>query len=58
LDDSNALENRNIDLSYFKYEHPSYAQLYGDFIPNMSIIDLLFNSGPESKSTLLSGCFQ
>jgi hypothetical protein len=58
LDDSNALENRNIDLSYFKYEHPSYPQLYGDFIPNMSIIDLLFNSGPESKSTLLSGCFQ
>ena len=55
LDESDALEKRNIDLTYFNYEHPSYSQLYGDFTPNMSVIDLLFNTGPESKSILHSG---
>ena len=37
----------DIGLFYQNYEHPVYNQLYGDFIPYMSIIDLLFNCGFE-----------
>lgn len=37
-----------IDLTFFKFEHPSYPQRYAGFESNMSAIDLLFNVGPNS----------
>jgi WbqC-like protein family len=41
---------------YFqKYHHPTYAQINGPFLPYMSIIDLLFNLGPESRKTIMLG---
>jgi len=40
--------NANIKIIYEKFEHPTYNQIYGKFIPNMSIIDLLFNEGPNA----------
>ncbi len=36
------------------YKHPIYPQLHGEFLPHMSILDLLFNCGDESRSILLS----
>ena len=36
-----------IGLKYQNYEHPVYAQLFGEFLPFMSIVDLLFNHGFE-----------
>jgi len=41
-----------ITINYQEYQPPIYNQLYGEFIPNLSIIDLLFNHGPESLSIL------
>jgi len=35
----------NISLHYHEFEHPKYKQLYGEFLPYMSIVDLLFNEG-------------
>jgi len=58
LDESNALERQSIDLRYFQYDHPVYEQLYGDFIPYLSAIDLLFNAGPASQNIIRSGCAQ
>jgi len=41
---------------YFRdYHHPVYRQLYGEFRPYMSVIDLLFNEGPQGREILLSG---
>jgi hypothetical protein len=37
------------------YRHPVYRQLHGEFLPYMSVIDLLFNEGPRSREILLSG---
>jgi hypothetical protein len=45
-------KEESIHLEYQKYNHPIYPQLYGDFIPYLSIIDLLFNEGPESLKIL------
>jgi hypothetical protein len=42
-----------IALKYYEFEHPVYPQLWGDFSPNLSIIDLLFNCGPESMDIIL-----
>jgi hypothetical protein len=40
---------------YFQdYVHPTYRQNHGPFLPNMSVVDLLFNVGPASLETLLS----
>ena len=43
----------NIKLVYQHFQHPVYPQLYGEFIPKLSIIDLLFNCGPDSKTYIL-----
>jgi hypothetical protein len=41
-----------IKVIYQDYRHPAYRQLFGDFVSHLSVIDLLFNSGPESLSIL------
>ena len=33
-------------------KHPIYKQQFGEFIPYMSILDLLFNEGPNSKNII------
>lgn len=37
-----------IKLEYHEFKHPIYPQLFGDFVPYMSAIDLLFNVGHDS----------
>jgi len=37
-----------IQVVFQNYRHPVYPQLYGEFIPYLSIIDLLFNHGENS----------
>ncbi len=48
-------ENAGVKPHFQDYNHPVYRQLHGDFIPYMSIVDLLFNCGDESLDILLSG---
>lgn len=45
-------KTRNIELVWQHYNHPVYKQQYGDFIPYVSIIDLLFNEGENSKNII------
>jgi hypothetical protein len=44
-----------VDVKWHSYSHPIYKQSYPGFEPNMSIIDLLFNNGPEAKEIMLKG---
>lgn len=44
-----------IEIVFQKYLHPIYPQLHGGFLPNMSVLDLLFNCGPRSKEIILKG---
>ncbi len=41
-----------IKLVYQEFSHPQYDQLFEPFIPFMSIVDLLFNYGPDSLKIL------
>lgn len=45
-------KKNNIELIYQHFEHPVYHQLWGDFVPNLSVIDLLFNEGEKSLEIL------
>ena len=38
----------NIQVEFHNYNHPVYPQHYAGFEPYMSVIDLLFNCGPDS----------
>lgn len=45
--------NENIKVGFQDYKHPEYKQLYKQFEPFMSVIDLIFNHGPNSLSILV-----
>lgn len=43
---------KGVKLYFQKYKHPKYPQLYGNFTPNLSAIDLLFCFGEKSRDIL------
>lgn len=48
-------EKENIKIHYFDYSgYPEYTQLHGDFTHAVSILDLIFNEGPDSKKFMKS----
>lgn len=55
--DNRLFEREGIEVIFQEFECPQYPQLYPEagFIPELSIVDLLFNSGPKSLDILLQG---
>jgi len=47
-------EREGIELEFQEYVHPVYPQLHGEFLPNMSVVDLLMNCGPKSLEILVN----
>jgi hypothetical protein len=48
-------QEHGIDLQFQDYQHPTYKQMHGEFLPYMSTIDLLFNEGSKSLDILTGG---
>jgi hypothetical protein len=42
-----------VELAWHSYQHPSYPQLHGDFVPYLSALDLLLNLGPSGARGIL-----
>jgi hypothetical protein len=40
-------KKNEINLQYQEFNHPKYFQIHGDFAENLSILDIIFNLGPE-----------
>lgn len=55
IDENNVFKKEKIKLAYHNYIHPEYRQLWGDFIPYLSVIDLIFNEGGNSLEIIRSG---
>lgn len=55
--DENKFKHNNIHLKYYNFMPPQYPQLWGEFAPGLSILDLLFNCGPESINYLKNSEF-
>ena len=41
-----------IRIQYFRFHHPVYPQLWGDFLSHLSAWDILFNCGPRNRNIL------
>jgi hypothetical protein len=50
--DMEKYKQAGVEVLFQDYRHPRYDQLFGEFEPNMSVIDLIYNHGDESLSTL------
>lgn len=48
-------KKNNVKVYFQNYQHPIYQQLRGDFLPYMSIVDLLFNCGDKSAEIVMAG---
>jgi hypothetical protein len=53
--DAASFRKAGVRLLFFKPPEPVYPQLWGNFIPNLSLLDLLLNCGPKSRDILLKG---
>jgi hypothetical protein len=47
-------EKKGISVEYINYKKISYPQLYGEFTPFVSVLDLIANLGKEGKAVMLS----
>lgn len=50
--DVNMMEANGVQVVFDKYSSPLYKQQWGEFIPNISAIDALFNLGPKARLLL------
>jgi hypothetical protein len=53
--DVEKLKQNGIITKWFEYKHPIYPQLGDDFIPYMTALDLLFNTGDKAIDYLRQG---
>ncbi len=51
----NLFKEENITIEFQKYSHPIYKQLWGEFIPFLSTLDVLMNEGDNALSIIRSG---
>jgi len=52
--DARLFEKAGIKLRTVKSRSPVYPQLWGDFIPDLTSFDLLFNCGPKARDIVLA----
>jgi hypothetical protein len=47
-------DEKGIEVEFLTANFPKYPQLFGEFIPGLSVVDLLFNCGPEASKFLFA----
>ncbi|HZM00228.1 MAG TPA: WbqC family protein [Planctomycetota bacterium] len=50
--DATQFAEASIAVRFQDFQHPTYSQQFGEFLPRLSAIDLLFNCGPESRAVI------
>lgn len=48
-------KSAGVRLYWHEFHHPRYPQLYGEFAPYLSVIDLLFNTGADAINYIREG---
>jgi hypothetical protein len=52
--DPAAFESAGIELIPFKKPDYTYPQMWGDFIANLSVLDMMFTCGPKAREIILA----
>lgn len=52
--DVNYFAARCIEVVFQDYKHKPYPQLYGEFVPYMSVLDLMMNTGKSSLDFIIT----
>jgi hypothetical protein len=51
--DESLFRSNHISIYFQEYKHPVYQQLWGEFVPFLSVLDALFNLGPQRTKELI-----
>jgi len=51
--DPELFQQEGIDLRFFRYVPPVYPQLWGEFLANLSTLDLVLHCGPKAPAILM-----
>ncbi|MBN1573285.1 MAG: WbqC family protein [Deltaproteobacteria bacterium] len=46
--DTDIYADSGIEVVFQDFKHPAYPQLFGEFVPYLSVVDLIFNAGKSS----------
>lgn len=46
--EADKLKKAGVDLEFMEYDYPDYPQINAPFSPHVSILDLIFNVGPDA----------
>ena len=52
--DVDVYKSKGVHPYFQSYNHPVYKQIKGEFEPFMSVLDLIFNQGKDSKEIIMS----
>lgn len=52
--DMSAFQQNGLEVMFQAYQHPVYRQRYAGFESHLSVLDLLFNHGPDSMAIIRS----
>lgn len=52
--DYDLFRKAGVNLEFKSYDYPEYPQLHGGFSPAVTVLDLLFNTGPMARTYLKS----
>ncbi|NUU97591.1 WbqC family protein [Marinitoga sp. 1138] len=55
--DFKLFEKNNIKIRFMQYNYPEYPQLHGEFIHEVTILDVLFNCGKNAKKFIFQKNF-
>ena len=50
--DLDLFADNDIKVEWQNYHHPTYPQLYGEFISHLSALDMVLNCGEDSQAIL------
>lgn len=50
--DMPVFERAGVQVKFSTFQHPVWRQGFGPFVPHLSLVDLLFNEGPQARAIL------
>ena len=53
--DVSLFRENGIELDYMSYSYPEYEQLHQPFVHEVTVLDLIFNSGPDARALACVG---